>query len=41
MVPGGVALLGLFSLKEQLAFQPPGGSCGVMLSFVPLLNQVM
>lgn len=39
MVPGGVALLGIFSLKEQLAFQPPGGSCGVMLSFVPLLNQ--
>ncbi|XP_075227953.1 uncharacterized protein LOC142328230 [Lycorma delicatula] len=40
MVPGGVAVLGLFSLKEQLAFQPPGGNCGVMLSFVPLLNQV-
>lgn len=40
MVPGGVALLGLFSLKEHLSFQPPGSSCGLMLSFTPLLNQV-
>nr|WLW35462.1 vitellogenin-like protein 1 [Sogatella furcifera] len=40
MLPGGVALLGLFSLKDQLAFQPPGGACGVLLSFVPLLTQV-
>ncbi|XP_046669753.1 LOW QUALITY PROTEIN: vitellogenin-4 [Homalodisca vitripennis] len=40
MVPGGVALLGIFSLKEQLAFQPPGSNCGLMLSVMPLLSQV-
>ncbi|XP_054270572.1 uncharacterized protein LOC128991582 [Macrosteles quadrilineatus] len=40
MVPGGVVLLGLFSLKEHLAFQPPGSRCGLMLSFTPLLSQV-
>ncbi|KAG8320463.1 hypothetical protein J6590_068368 [Homalodisca vitripennis] len=39
MVPGGVALLGIFSLKEQLAFQPPGSNCGLMLSVMPLLSQ--
>ncbi|XP_014239788.1 uncharacterized protein LOC106661112 isoform X2 [Cimex lectularius] len=40
MVPGGVVLLGLLSLKHQLHFQPHGNNCGVMLYFTPLLTQV-
>ncbi|KAK9511580.1 hypothetical protein O3M35_000210 [Rhynocoris fuscipes] len=40
LVPGGVVLLGLLSLYDQLQFQPQGSSCGVMLYFTPLLTQV-
>ncbi|CAH1401941.1 unnamed protein product [Nezara viridula] len=40
MVPGGVVLLGILALKDQLQFQPQGISCGVMLYFTPLLTQV-
>ncbi|KAL1131747.1 hypothetical protein AAG570_011360 [Ranatra chinensis] len=40
MIPGGVALLGLISMRDNLRIIPTGSSCGVMLYFSPLLTQV-
>lgn len=40
MIPGGVVLLGILALKDQLQFQPQGVSCGLMLYFTPMLTQV-
>ncbi|BET01080.1 LPD_N [Nesidiocoris tenuis] len=40
MIPGGIIILGVLSLRDQLMFQPQGSNCGVMLYFTPLLTQV-
>lgn len=40
MVTGGVPILGLYSLANYFTFIPPGDSCGIIVSMIPLQVQL-
>lgn len=36
MMIGGVPILGIYSLANYFTFIPPGDSCGIIISMMPL-----